>query len=412
MMESILAKAKKKCDQAELYTEEAHSLLARSSLDKIEACKSTSDKGFGLRVVHKGRIGHSYFNRPEDADRAIAEAVRSAKLSHKENYSLPSPTRYKSTKGFDKKIPSISEDELVDMLLESMDATAENAAPLKAEFDTMYSTMRVINTEGVDAEVKDTLFTIYCVGKKEESTGDDFFVSKKFLDRAHAVGLSAGEWAAKGKGAKPRDYEGPVTLHQDVIAAFFQASVMRNLNGELVRRGKTRWEGKIGEKITGDFTLIDDPTIDWGVGTNAFDDEGVACKKKVMINNGVLKQLYYDTRTANLAGKKSTGNGFKSGYSSLPTVGVANVILESKQRTKKKGLFVQGLMGYHNMNPISGDFSLDITLALLDETPIRGCVLTGNIFDILKEAKFCGASETREWFTSPQMVFDGKVVAK
>lgn len=411
MMEKILRKAAKKCDQAELFFEEAESLLTRSSLDKIEACKYAADHGFGLRVVNKGRIGYAYFKREQEADRAISEAIRSAKLAHKENYSLPGKTRYKKTKSYDKKIASLDENKLVDLLLESMDATSEHAEPLKAEIETEIAHIRVMNTEGVDAETKDTLFTIYCVGKKSESFGDDYYTSKRFANKASEIGSSAGEWAAKGEGGKPLDYKGTIILDQDVIGPFFQTAILRNVNGEFFRRGKSRW--KLNQKVTSDFTLVDDPTLDWGVGTTPLDDEGVPTKKKTIIQNGTLKQLYYDTRTANLAKTKSTGNGFRRNHSTQPTIGVTNVIVQPKTQTKlADALYIKSLMGYHNMNPTSGDFSLDITMGLLDEKPIRGCVLTGNFFDILEKCEWSRETKTRDWFTSPKLSFEGKVVGK
>ena len=409
MMEKILAKARRKASHAELFFEESSTLVARSSLDRVEACKHAMDSGYGLRVVHRGRIGFSYFQRPEDADRAIAEAVRSAKLSHSESYSLPSPGRFRSRKAYDRRVASLTEEKLTGLLLESMDAIS-SAEPMKAEVEASVSTTHLMSTEGIDLESRDTFFTIYSIAKKNESFGEDFYTSKRFLDRASEVGSSAGEWAVKGHGGKPLSYEGPVTLDQGVIAPFLQTAVLQNANGEFARRGKSRW--KLGDYV-GEFSLVDDPTIDWGVGTAPFDDEGVPTKRRHIIRNGKLKQFYYDTRSANLAGASSTGNGFRDGYGSVPSISASNVVVEPKSRTTPPdGLYVKELMGYHNMNPISGDFSLDISLAILGERPVRGCFLTGNIFDILHNGEWGRTSKTRDWLTSPTLTFEGKVVAK
>ncbi|MCK4328127.1 MAG: TldD/PmbA family protein [Candidatus Diapherotrites archaeon] len=412
MIDPILAKAAKKCDQAELYYAESHSLLSRSSLDKLEACKSAEDRGFGLRVVCGGRIGHSFFSREEDADRAISGAVKSAKLSHTEGYSLPGKASYHKRKCFDPKLKALDEEKLVDMVLASMDATAESADPIQAEVEARYGTVEIASTEGVYAKDTESLFSLYCVGKKKESMGDESFSSRKLTDCAVRVGRVAGELAEQGVGASPVDYEGTVTLHQDVIGSFFGESVVRNLNGELARRGKAKWADRLGKKVTGDFTLTDDPTIDWGIGTMPFDDEGVPTTKKDMIKNGVLKQFYYDTRTANLAGAKATGNGFRGGPVSPPTISMTNVVISPESRGSGGGMFVRDLMGYHNMNPVTGDFSLDITHAILNEKPVRGCVLTGNVFEMLEKGEWNGPTETRAWLTSPQLSFEAKVVGK
>ena len=410
MMEEILAKARKKASHAELFFEESDTLLARSSLDRIEACKQASDSGYGLRVVHKGKVGFSYFQRPGDADRAIREAIHSAKLSHGEKYSLPTPSRHQGRKTFDKRVASITEEKLVDLLLASMDA-APPAEPMKSEVEAASSTTRIMSTEGIDLEARDTLFTIYSIAKKEESFGEEFYTSKRFSNRASEVGMSAGEWAVRGKGGKPISYTGVVTLDQDVIASFFQTAVLQNTNGEFARRGKSRW--KLGDFVGG-FSLIDDPSVDWGVGTASFDDEGIPTKKCHIIRTGRLKQFYYDTRTANLAGTSSTGSGFRDGYSSVPSISASNVIIKPREAHSSPagGMYVKELMGYHNMNPVSGDFSLDISLAILGDRPVRGCVLTGNIFDILKNGEWGRRAKTRGWLTSPVLSFEGEVVAK
>ena len=51
-----------------------------------------------------------------------------------------------------------------------------------------------------------------------------------------------------------------------------------------------------------------------------FDGEGVATYRKNVIENGVLKTLLYDLAPADRAGKTTTGNGQRVGYSEPVTI--------------------------------------------------------------------------------------------
>lgn len=49
----------------------------------------------------------------------------------------------------------------------------------------------------------------------------------------------------------------------------------------------------------------------------SFDDEGVPCKYFPIVENGVLKNFYYDLYYANKMNVNSTGHGYKSGERDL-----------------------------------------------------------------------------------------------
>ena len=212
-------------------------------------------------------------------------------------------------------------------------------------------------------------------------------------------------------------------LSSEVISNFFTSCVLRNLNGENLRRGKTEWE--LGKEVFNPrVSVVEDPFRPWAAGTLGFDDEGVPTTRKVLVSNGVVSQFIYDTRTANLSGTQSTGNGFRSGFASTPSIGTTNVVVKFPKEEcvelmdVPKGVFVKELMGFHNMNPITGDFALDVTQGFtirdgeLDK-PIRGCMLVGNFLKIMEgEVEFGKEERGRSWFFTPRLGFKGKIVSK
>jgi len=102
------------------------------------------------------------------------------------------------------------------------------------------------------------------------------------------------------------------------------------------------------------LTLIDDPFIPGGLGSRTFDGQGIAAKKMVMIEAGVLREFYVDWYY-----------GRKLGWE--PTTGSpSNLVIPAGKRSVKeimkdlgRGIFVTGFIG-GNSNSTTGDFSIGI----------------------------------------------------
>lgn len=407
--------------ETEFYETTVYSLLARSSRDKVEVCKSVHAHGFGVRVVKEGAIGFSFYSREQEKEEALKRALKSAKLSPDEGYSLPPAASYKKVDQFDPEIGHLSEEDIVDFILDSIKGASEKAEPSKGEVSASVATTKITNSNGVDAEQKDSIFSVFVSAKKNEAIGYDYFTKKRLDGDAASIGRSAGDWASKSAGGKPIDFQGSIILSIDTISSFFGSCVLRNLNGEIARRGKSLW--KLGDPIMNPtITLSDDPSRPWASGTASVDDEGVPAEKKALIENGTVKKLLYNTRTANLVGTNSTGSGFRAGFAGVPSIHSTNTILSCEETTDvfdlTEGVFIKELMGFHNMNPVTGDFSLDIVQGFtiknsaLDK-PVNGCMFVGNFLEILKgDVEFGEKEEGKNHFFSPKMRFEGRVVSK
>ncbi len=111
---------------------------------------------------------------------------------------------------------------------------------------------------------------------------------------------------------------------------------------------------------------MDDPTIPAAWGASAFDDEGLPCRRNVMIEAGVLSCFLYDSTSARRAGTTSTASAVRAGYRSAPGVGArASQLLPGELSAEGvlahvgDGLLVQSVTGLHSgVNLVSGDFSV------------------------------------------------------
>ena len=152
--------------------------------------------------------------------------------------------------------------------------------------------------------------------------------------------------------------------------------------------------GKLDQKIMSDkITIIDNPLLEEAINKQPFDDEGVACFKKNVVEKGVFKTFLHNLKTAKLFNTTSTGNGF-SGPRGSSTSG-CNFYIEKGNKSKEelissleKGLLITGLDGLHaGVNPISGDFSVKADGFLIENgkitKPVRGCTLVGSGSEVL-----------------------------
>lgn len=162
-------------------------------------------------------------------------------------------------------------------------------------------------------------------------------------------------------------------------------------SAESVQKGVSLLKGKKDTVIGSDLiTLVDDPFMKKSSKSGSFDDEGVATKYKKMIDKGVLKEYFYDLRTAKKDGVASTGNGFKNRIT--PTnfyFEKGDTSLEKSIASMKKGLYITELNGTHaGCNPISGDFSLQATGFYVENGkkvhPVALITVAGNYLELLK----------------------------
>ncbi len=99
------------------------------------------------------------------------------------------------------------------------------------------------------------------------------------------------------------------------VVSTLLAVVASALSGEAVVKGRSFFAGRIGETIAGSgFTLVDDPTDSRAYGASSHDGEGLACRRNVLIAEGVLRMFVYDTVSARRAGAVPTGSATRGGF--------------------------------------------------------------------------------------------------
>jgi PmbA protein len=169
------------------------------------------------------------------------------------------------------------------------------------------------------------------------------------------------------------------------------------------QKGLSLLKDKEGEIIASELlTIVDDPLLDNGLGSAPFDDEGVATYRKEIISNGKLETLLHNLKTANKDNIKTTGNGFKSSYSSSVGVSPTNLFIQKGEYSLEElmnklgeGVIITDFAGLHSgANSITGDFSLAAKGYYIKDGkkqyPIEQITVAGNYFDLIKDIKAIG----------------------
>ena len=193
----------------------------------------------------------------------------------------------------------------------------------------------------------------------------------------------------------------PVVFKRDVASEILSAFSSVFLGDSALRR-MTILTDKVGQKVFGEnITIHDDPFCQMALVKSSFDDEGVPCTAKKVVENGVFNGFMHTLKTANAFGQKPTGNGFKGGAGAI-TSQPTNLFLEQGDLTKDQiiatvqdGIYLTEVGGGHaGLNPISGDFNVQGTGFVIKngkiDRPITLFVVSGNFYEMMNNVELIG----------------------
>ncbi len=185
------------------------------------------------------------------------------------------------------------------------------------------------------------------------------------LEDPVAIGREAGRRTVALLGArKVPTQEAPVIFDPDAARALL-GSFAGCIVGDSIYRRSSYLVDKLGQRVASELvTIVDDPLLPSGPGSRPFDGDGLASRRNVVVDKGVLQTYLLDTYSARKLGMKSTGSAASATGSGA---GTSNFFLaaggstpEDILKSTPRGLFVTGMMGF-GFNPVTGDFSRGAT---------------------------------------------------
>lgn len=374
--------------------------------DEVELASESLHRGLGLRAVVKGAVGFSSTSDFSQLPFVAESAVRSARARAGDEAwkSLPGPKPAARPKGIlDPALKKIGPEDCMEMAERMLAGCKEvpGAGPTAGGVSCSFGTEFMLNSHGVERQEEGTSMhaALEAVAKGrggENATGNEFCNSRSLRAGFESLGRTAAEMARTSLGGiKSETGTVNVLLKPIALVELLEYTFIPAISSDNVQKGRSPLASLMGKAVVSEsLSIIDDGLLPGGMGTSAFDGEGVPSERTTVVESGILKGLLYDSYTAGKAGVSSTGNAVRAGYTEVPRVGIRNLIISSSEPvdllTEVKGILVNGVIGAHTANPISGDFSVEARNAFYvapGETPIpiHSTMLAGNMFELLKD---------------------------
>ncbi len=370
---------------------------------KLDRLKESTQNYLSLSVYANGRYSSHSTNdiRKDSLGKFIAEAVAMTKyLSEDPFRTLPDPKYYQGQKeidlGFyDPTYESVNSDARVKMAKEIEEIAKAQSDKIisctSGYSDSFYETAKV-HSNGFEGERKATAFSAGAeVTVNDEITGGrpndwEWVVVRKYNDllSPDQLGKPAVERALRKIGQAKMESGTYDMIIENRSVARLLSFMYSPLRARSLQQKRSFMENKLGEKIGSDkFTIIDDPFIVGGLGSRTYDDEGMATKKRVIFDKGVLKSYLIDWYYGQKLGLEPTGGS----VSNVVTV-YGDKSLDDMVKQVKKGILVTGFIG-GNSNSATGDFSTGIVGMYVEDgqivKPVNEMNISGNLLEIWKQ---------------------------
>ena len=401
----------------EVYYVDRESLSISVYKEEVEKYNLNNSAGLSFRGKFGDRIGYSYTEiLDEDAIEMLVKKAKENVLAIENNdiqFIYEGDKEYKEISTYHAELEAIPADKLINIAI-SMEKEAKKYCNKVESFSgcsVSYSSGKygIINSKGLNLSNKSNLLTAYVVPIVKDLDkmydGCGYVVAKSLNDvkpdKIAKMGVDEALSKIGGTSIASGNYK--VIINNEAMVSLL-STFAGIFSGDAVQKGLSLLKDKEGEIIAADIVnLVDDPHLEDGLASVSFDDEGVATLKTYLIKNGKLNSLLHNLKTANKAGVKSTGNGFKSSYASPISVSPTNFYIEPgidslEEMTKKinKGLIITDFAGLHSgANSITGDFSLAAKGFYIEDGikthPVEQITVAGNFFTLLNNIEEIGS---------------------
>ena len=409
---------------AEIYLASNDSFQAMCVQGQISNYTVHATRGLSLRGLYNGKMGYAATEAfDEEAVGQLVRAVKeSAELTEDDDIQeiYQGDGEYPRVDNYQTALDAVDEKSKLQLILDIEKAALETDERITQLDYNMISTTsgetRLVNrvvadhkARGLDLRHRDNMAVCYASAVAKEgdrvSTGVGFRVTRDFSEMdARAIGREAAQEALFMLHASPvpsGTYRAIIDRKcmPDFLGVFAGA-----FSAESAQKGLSLLNGKEGEKIASDaVTLLDDPLLPGGLASMPFDGEGVATFTKTVIENGVLKTLLHNLKTARKAGVRTTGNASRSGYAGQVRVSPSNFYFKPGAKTLEEmmaemgnGLVITDVSGLHaGADAISGDFSLIAKGYTVKDgkkdRAVEQITVAGNFFQMLQNIRTVGS---------------------
>ena len=390
----------------ELYYQVGGSTEVDVFMHEINGFSSSLDGGVCFRCIVDGKMGYAS-TQAMDASEACAIVERAADNartleSDDEVFLGEGGQEYEPLDLTPYDLPST--EELIATALKAQETLYANEGVIdgcQSQTLMQQSTVAIVNSRGLDLSYSNNAAGLISVAVVSNGTemenAFEFKLGKLDTIDIEKLARKAADNARQklgGEVAPTGQY--PVVFSPEAMCSLLQV-YSSIFSSEAAQKGLSKLANAEGTVIASPIvTLVDDPFHKENPEPINFDAEGSPTHRKNVIENGVLNTLLYNLKTAHKAGKKTTGNGAKAGYTAPVGIRPFTMYLAGGEMTESEllaqvgnGVFINDLSGLHaGADPISGDFSLQSAGFMIENgvktTYVKSFTVAGNFYELLK----------------------------
>ena len=414
-IEEVLSLASRSAEEAEVYSVQVEDTPVAFEANRLKVLQTRRTSGLSLRLIKNGRVGFTSSTKPEPAQDIVDRALAVSEFGAEAKFSLPSTGITREVSVYDPLVEGLQLEAMVDLGQRMIDRLrAYNPHILcGADVSRYVASMELLNSRGGSAGERKTVLSASLSGNLVEGTSildvwEGDASCRASLDFDGIVQRVIDQFElARTTGAVPTA-ELPVIFVPKAVAETLVSPLIIAFSGKTVQQGASPLRGRLGERVFDErISLADDGTVDFAPRSGPSDDEGVPSRRTPLIENGVVRNFYYDLQTAGQAGAQSTGNGFRS-LDSLPGPSPTNTIMAEGDTSLadmiadvKEGLIVYQVMGAWLGNLLAGDFSANVHLGFRIENGrlagrVKDTMVAGNVYEAFKD-RLQAVGDRAEW---------------
>ncbi len=427
MIDAFLKIMKEKGLKGEIFKVNSYRFSVSYEFSKLKGINEGESSGFAVRVMKDGKVGFSYGTHENDLPLVLDSAIANTEYGESVSYNFAGGRDIPELNLFDKKIEEENRSQIIEEgknAVEEIKSINEGTQAF-CEINKFILEKTVATTEGFKGSYKKTLKSFDAgVALLEEGNFLMIFQgtvkTRKDLIKSELVKSILKENFLNAKSnVKVTTGKYPVIFTPYSVDYLF-LPIGAALNGRNVVKGNSIFKGKLGEQIFNEaVTISDEPLIEGGAYSSPFDDEGTARDRRVLIENGVLKDYLTDLYSGSKLG--TNGGNASRDFTSQTTPEFTNVSILPSQNSLKnflidKALIIYSLMGVQMGNVLGGEINGNIELGFLVENGnivgrVKDAMLSFNILDALKNMETSRETEFMSRYNSPYVYIPAVSVA-
>jgi len=331
---------------------------------KVEGISRSQDQGFGIRVIANGAWGFASSSVSSEAemariaDKAI-EIAKASAITKKEDVKLSEVQPYKDkySSKFEIDPLSVALDKKIDLLIKCSEILTKDKRVKVAELgiDSFHTEKVFASTQGAFIEQD----IVECGAGMTANSADE-----KDIQRRSYPNSFGGDYATRGwEFIEEINLLGNADKVREESISLLSAESCPDTTTDIIILGNqmalqvhescghpTELDRVLGTEISlagGSFMTIDklnklkygsdkvnivaDATVEGGLGSFGYDDEGVKAQKTYLIENGLFVGYQTSRETAVVLNQTSNGTMRAEGWNRIPLIRMTNINLEPGQ---------------------------------------------------------------------------------